>query len=103
MKKVICLLLVLAMAIGMVGCSNNAGNNNSNGGSSDEVYEVVLKFPTMMTIPTPPVMAMDSAMAASVPRCARASCFAPMFWLTKVVAAMAVDCMGSMMNWSSLL
>ncbi len=51
MKKVICLLLVLAMAIGMVGCSNNAGNNNSNGGSSDEVYEVVLKFPTMMTIP----------------------------------------------------
>ena len=52
MKKVICLLLVLAMAIGMVGCSNNAGNNNGNGGSSDEVYEVVLKFPTMMTIPS---------------------------------------------------
>ena len=48
--------------------------------------------------PTAPVTAMDRPMVISVPRWARCSCFAPMFWLTKVVAAMAVDCMGSMMN-----
>ena len=45
----------------------------------------------MMTRPTEAVMAMDSAMVVSVPRWARSSCRAPMFWLTKVVAAMDVD------------
>ena len=42
-------------------------------------------------------------MAVQVPRSARLCLPAPMFWLTKVVDAMAMLCMGSMMNWSSLL
>ena len=47
--------------------------------------------------------ARDRLTVTIVPRSARSSCWAPMFWLTKVVAAMAMLCMGSMMNWSSLL
>ena len=49
------------------------------------------------------VMPTESRMLSRVPRLARTYCFAPMFWLTNVVAAIAVDCMGSMMKPSSLL
>ena len=60
MKKVLALILVLAMAFGLVACGGNgqddsAANNGtpaSDGGSTaGEPYAVQLYLPTMMTIP----------------------------------------------------
>ena len=52
-----------------------------------------------MTAVTPTAM----LTVITVPRFARSSLPAPMFWLTKVVAAIDMLCMGSITNWSSLL
>ena len=45
----------------------------------------------------------DIRIVVTVPRFARSSFFAPIFWLTKVVAAMVMLCIGSVMKVSSLL
>ena len=42
-------------------------------------------------------------MELKIPFSTRFSFPAPMFWLTKVVAARAILCIGSITNWSSLL
>ena len=73
--------------------TDSSGENSPTAGAANRHSSAT------MTAVTPTAM----LTVITVPRFARSSLPAPMFWLTKVVAAIDMLCMGSITNWSSLL